>query len=231
MGGAAGVAGAGVVRSAVSEFEGRGQQFATGGPTRSRKWLVPLLLLLGLVAVLGYLMSRITTAPPTAPVATTTIPTAPDLGAFIDRKLPSGTVLHIPTNGVENKLIAFIEDGSQPVNPGTWFQFDRLQFDTNAATLKAASQEQLRNIAEIMKAYPQVTVKFGGYTDNTGNAQQNIQLSGARATRAMNQVAANGVATTRMTAAGFGEAQPIADNATAEGRQRNRRVAINVTAK
>jgi outer membrane protein OmpA-like peptidoglycan-associated protein len=231
MGGAAGAAGAGVVRSAVSEFEGRGQQVATGGPTRSRKWLVPLLVLLGLVAVLGYLLSRITTTPPAAPVVTRTVPAVPDLGVFIDRKLPSGMVLHIPTNGVENKLIAYIEDGTQPVNPGTWFQFDRLEFDTNAATLKAASQEQLRNIAEIMKAYPQVTVKFGGYTDNTGNAQQNLQLSGARATSAMNQVAANGVDASRMTAEGYGEAQPIADNATAEGRQRNRRVAINVTAK
>lgn len=230
MGGAtARPAAAGPVRPAVSEFERPVQQYAAPGPTRLRKWLVPLLILLGLIAVLGYFMNRTTTVQPTA--VTKVVPAAPGLGVFIDRKLPNGTVLHIPTNGVENKLIAFIEDGSQPVNPATWFRFDRLEFDTNAATLKTSSQEQLRNIAEIMKAYPQVTVKFGGYTDNTGNAQQNLRLSGARAASAMNQVAAYGVEPSRMTAEGFGEQNPIADNTTAEGRQRNRRVDINVTAK
>lgn len=232
MGGAAaGAAGAGAARPTVNEFERRAQQYASAGPMRSRKWLVPLVLLLALVAVLGYFMSRRTAAPPTVPLATETVPAAPDLGAFIDRKLPNGMVLHIPVNGVENKLIAFIEDGNQPVSPTTWFRFDRLAFDTNASTLRASSQEQLRNIAEIMKAYPQVKVTFGGYTDNTGNAQQNLQLSGARAASAMNQVVAQGVEPSRMTAQGFGEQNPIADNATDVGRQRNRRVDINVTAK
>jgi outer membrane protein OmpA-like peptidoglycan-associated protein len=236
MGGAA----AGSARPTVSEFEQRGQQYAAAGPTRSRRWLVPLLVLLGLIAVLGYFISRRTPAPPTAPLATETAPAAPtappitagpDLGAFMNKKLPNGTTLHIPANGVENKLIAFIQDGSQQITPATWFRFDRLEFETNASALKPSSQEQLRNIAEIMKAYPQVKVKFGGYTDNTGDAQQNIQLSGARATSAMNQVVADGVDASRMTAEGYGEQHPIADNATDEGRQRNRRVDINVTAK
>ena len=74
-------------------------------------------------------------------------------------------------------------------------------------------------------------MEFGGYTDNTGNPQQNMQLSGGRATSAMNQVAAHGVDASRMTAEGYGEQNPIADNATDDGRQRNRRVEINVTAK
>jgi OmpA-OmpF porin, OOP family len=228
MGGAA----AGAARSVVSEIDSRGQRYAAAaaGTSPWRKWLLPLLLLLGLIVLLAYFMGRREPEPTAAP-ATAPIVAGADLGAFMDRKLPNGVTLHIPTNGVENKLLAFIEDKGKPVSPTTWFSFDRLEFETNASTLKPSSQEQVRNIAEIMKAYPQVTVKFGGYTDNTGSPDQNLQLSRERASSAMNQVAALGVDASRLTAEGYSEQNPIADNATDEGRQRNRRVDINVTAK
>jgi OmpA-OmpF porin, OOP family len=228
MGGAA----AGAARSVVSEIDSRGQRYAAAaaGTSPWRKWLLPLLLLLGLIVLLAYFMGRREPEPTAAP-ATAPIVAGADLGAFMDRKLPNGVTLHIPANGVENKLLAFIEDKGKPISPTTWFSFDRLEFETNASTLKPSSQEQVRNIAEIMKAYPQVTVKFGGYTDNTGSPDQNLQLSRERASSAMNQVAALGVDASRLTAEGYGEQNPIADNATDEGRQRNRRVDINVTAK
>lgn len=226
MGGAA----AGAARPAPSEIEQRGRRYdaAAAGASPWRKWLLPLLLLLGLIALLVYFMGRRAPAPSTA---TAPVVAGVDLGAFMDRKLPNGVTLHIPANGVENKLLAFIEDKRQPVSPATWFSFDRLEFETNSSTLKPSSQEQMRNIAEIMKAYPQVMVKFGGYTDNTGDPQRNLQLSRERARSAMNQVTALGVDASRLTAEGYGEQNPIADNATAEGRQHNRRVGINVTAK
>ena len=64
--------------------------------------------------------------------------------------------LNIPTNGIESKLVAFIEDSNRPVDKDTWFSFDRLEFETGSAQLRPTSQEQLRNVAEILKAYPQV---------------------------------------------------------------------------
>jgi OmpA-OmpF porin, OOP family len=227
-----GGAAAGAARSVVSEIDSRGQRYAAAaaGTSPWRKWLLPLLLLLGLIVLLAYFMGRREPEPTAAP-ATAPIVAGADLGAFMDRKLPNGVTLHIPANGVENKLLAFIEDKGKPISPTTWFSFDRLEFETNASTLKPSSQEQVRNIAEIMKAYPQVTVKFGGYTDNTGSPDQNLQLSRERASSAMNQVAALGVDASRLTAEGYSEQNPIADNATDEGRQRNRRVDINVTAK
>jgi OmpA-OmpF porin, OOP family len=240
-GGLAGVLGmggatAGAARSALGEIEQRGERFAAAaaGPSRWRKWLLPLLVLLGLIALLAYVSRQAPRPIPSTPPATTApAPSAPaaDLGAFMDRKLPNGTTLRIPANGVENKLIAFIADTSAQVSPTIWFSFDRLEFDTDAATLKPSSQEQVRNIAEIMKAYPKVTVKFGGYTDNTGAPERNLQLSQARANSAMNQVAALGVDPSRLAAEGYGEQHPIADNTSEAGRQRNRRVDINVTAK
>lgn len=229
MGGATSAA-----RPVYTDTEPRGRRYATevtgAAPARRGRWLLPLLVGLGLIALLGYFMSRRTPepAPATAPAPAATVSA---LGAFMDRTLPNGTVLHIPANGVENKLIAFIEDRGRQVSPTLWFNFDRLEFATNAATLTPSSQEQLRNIAEIMKAYPQVAVKIGGYTDNTGDATHNLQLSGERASSAMNQLTSLGVDPSRVTAEGYGEQSPVADNATAEGRQRNRRVDINVTKK
>ena len=79
------------------------------------------------------------------------------LGSFFKTKLPDGTELNIPQYGVENKLIIFLQDGSKPVDKDTWFDFDRLLFDTGSATLQPASNEQLGNIAAILKAYPNVT--------------------------------------------------------------------------
>lgn len=153
------------------------------------------------------------------------------LGSFFKTKLPDGTELNIPQYGVENKLLQFIQDGSKPVDDTTWFDFDRLLFDTSSATLQPASDEQLRNIAAIMKAYPNVKIKIGGYTDNTGDAAANMKLSQARADNVRAELIQLGVAPDRLEAQGYGEEHPVADNSTEEGRQKNRRISMRVTAK
>ncbi|MCG2576079.1 OmpA family protein [Dechloromonas sp. XY25] len=229
LGGAAASA-AGAARTAASGIGQQGQRYAASW----RRWLLPLVIALAVIAaLLGYFSKRQATAP-SAPGSVATVPApgaAGNPGDFIERELPNGVKLRLPVNGVEDQLLAFIEDANRPISPTIWFSFDRIEFDTGAATLKPSSQEQLRNIAEILKAYPQVTLKLGGYTDNTGNPQQNQQLSGERATSAMNQIVAFGIDPARLSAEGYGDQHPVADNATAEGRQRNRRIDINVTAK
>jgi outer membrane protein OmpA-like peptidoglycan-associated protein len=153
------------------------------------------------------------------------------LGKFFTKKLPSGFELNIPELGVENKLIAFIEDAKRPVDDKTWFTFDRLTFDTGKATLKPESQEQLKNIAEILKAYPKVTLKLGGYTDNTGDAKANVTLSQQRADTVMAELVKLGVDAGRLKAEGYGQEHPVADNSTEEGRAKNRRIDLRVTDK
>lgn len=125
----------------------------------------------------------------------------------------------------------FITDSSRPVDETTWFNFDRLLFDTGSATLQPSSQEQLNNIAAILKAYPNVHVKIGGYTDNVGDAASNLQLSQARAQNVMNAIVAAGIDPSRLEAQGYGEDHPVGDNSTPEGRAQNRRIALRVTAK
>ena len=153
------------------------------------------------------------------------------LGEFFKRKLPNGVELDIPKLGVENKLIDFIEDASKPVDKTTWFDFDRLLFDTAKATLQPASQAQLSDIANIFKAYPKVKAKVGGYTDNVGDKAMNQKLSEERATNVRAELVKLGVEADRLTAEGYGEEHPIADNTTEEGRQKNRRISMRLTEK
>jgi len=153
------------------------------------------------------------------------------LGDFFKTKLPDGVELNIPQFGIESKLIGFLGDSSKPVDTTTWFNFDRLLFDTGKATLQPSSQEQLGNIAAILKAYPNAHVKIGGYTDNTGDAAANLALSDARAKNVMDALVAAGVDSSRLESKGYGEQYPVGDNATEAGRALNRRIALLVTQK
>jgi OmpA-OmpF porin, OOP family len=153
------------------------------------------------------------------------------LGSFFETKLPDGTEINVPQNGVENKLIAYLNDSSRPVDKDTWFDFDRLLFDTNSATLQPASDDQLHDIAAILKAYPNVKIKIGGYTDNTGDPSANMKLSQDRANTVMAQLVNLGISSDRLEAQGYGSDHPVADNSTEDGRQKNRRISMRVTAK
>lgn len=153
------------------------------------------------------------------------------LGAFFKRKLPSGLELNIPEKGIENNLVLFIEDKSRPVDKTTWFNFDRLLFDTGKATLTPESQEQVSNIATILKEYPAVAIKLGGYTDNTGSATLNKKLSQERANTVMGKLVDLGIDKSRLEAEGYGPEHPVASNDTEVGRAENRRIAVRVTKK
>lgn len=152
------------------------------------------------------------------------------LGDLFKRKLADGTELSIPKLGVENKLVDWIES-AKPADKTTWFDFDRLLFATGSATLDPASHEQLSNVAAILKAYPKVKIKLGGYTDNKGNPEANLKLSGERADNVKAELVKLGVDPSRMEAQGYGEEHPVGDNNTEEGRAMNRRISLRVTEK
>jgi outer membrane protein OmpA-like peptidoglycan-associated protein len=213
------------------------------------RWLVPLAiagaLLLGLLAIRALMPGQPVRTAATVTneaantvvreAATTATRTAPAawaaLGDLMKVKLPDGTELNVPSRGVEARLVSYLNDNTAPVSDSTWFDFDRLLFDTGSASLQPASQEQLTNIAEILKAYPQVKIRIGGYTDNTGDPAANQQLSQQRADSVMAQLTQLGVDPSRMTAKGYGQEDAVADNSTEEGRQKNRRISLRVTEK
>ena len=206
---------------------------ASQAAATTNKWLWPVVLLAALLLAGLWFFNRskapINEAVQTAGNAASSA--VSELGDFVKTKLPNGVELNIPQFGIENKLLTFIQDTSKPVDDTTWFNFDRLLFDTGKATLQPSSDEQLNNIAEILKAYPNVHAKIGGYTDNTGDPAANQVLSEARAKNVMNALVSKGVDPSRLEAQGYGDQYPVGDNSTEEGRQKNRRIALRVTQK
>lgn len=180
----------------------------------------------------AHLNEQVMPPPAEAPaVEPSKAPVIAALGEFYVLKLPDGTELNVPRLGIESKLVAFIEDSSKPADTTTWFDFDRLLFDTGKATLQPASAEQLHNVAAILKAFPKVHARIGGYTDNTGDAGANLKLSNDRAKNVMDELVTLGVAAPRLDSKGYGVEHPVASNATEEGRAKNRRISLRVTEK
>jgi outer membrane protein OmpA-like peptidoglycan-associated protein len=145
--------------------------------------------------------------------------------------LAGGKEITAASNGVESKILAFINDANASIDKNIWFDFDRLNFETGSSVLTAESKAQVTSIVEILKAYPAVKIKIGGYTDNVGNPENNLSLSDTRAKAVMEAITSNGIAADRVEAEGYGEQYPVGDNNTAEGRAQNRRTAVSVRAK
>ena len=101
-----------------------------------------------------------------------------------------------------------------------------ITFDTNEAFIKSSFQPVMVSIAKVLKEYNKTFVQVNGYTDNTGNDAINNPLSIRRANAVADFLKVQGVAASRIVANGYGSANPIASNATAAGREQNRRVEI-----
>jgi outer membrane protein OmpA-like peptidoglycan-associated protein len=102
-------------------------------------------------------------------------------------------------------------------------------FDTGSANLKPGAREKLARIAGILLAQPGLQVDVEGHTDSVGGETYNQRLSEGRADSVRTYLLRQGIAPTAVATAGFGEAQPVASNATAAGRQQNRRVELVIT--
>ncbi|MGI4869744.1 MAG: DUF937 domain-containing protein [Janthinobacterium lividum] len=157
-----------------------------------------------------------------------------DIGDSSEIKLPDGTVLNVGNSSSEARLFNFLNDKDQLVSDDKtqgWISLDRVYFNTGKATLTTESAAQLKNIAAILKAFPEATLKLGGYTDNKGAAAMNVTLSADRANTALKSVMKDGLVAGRAVAEGYGQEHPIATNDTPDGRAQNRRVDVRVTKK
>jgi outer membrane protein OmpA-like peptidoglycan-associated protein len=101
-----------------------------------------------------------------------------------------------------------------------------IHFDTGKATIKPESQRIVGEIAALLTGHLGLQVSIEGHTDNTGTPQGNKTLSEARARAVVEAVVARGVEALRLSAVGWGQDKPVADNATEEGRAKNRRVEV-----
>jgi outer membrane protein OmpA-like peptidoglycan-associated protein len=102
---------------------------------------------------------------------------------------------------------------------------DRVEFDVDQATLRPEAFPILDAVAKALVAHPEIKkVRIEGHTDNTASAEYNLPLSERRAQAVLKYLADHGVAATQLEAKGYGLTRPIADNATEDGRFKNRRV-------
>ncbi|HLK89731.1 MAG TPA: OmpA family protein [Polyangia bacterium] len=148
-----------------------------------------------------------------------------------ERVLSTGYRIKAATTGLEARLIGFIQEHKK-ADPGAWFDFDRLVFVGSGTDVDLPqSRSQLENVVEILKAYPTVKLKIGGYTDSEGPAARREKLSASRAQAVRTALVQMGVPPDRLQAAGYGSARPACPaNDTDDCRAQNRRIAVQVTA-
>jgi outer membrane protein OmpA-like peptidoglycan-associated protein len=109
---------------------------------------------------------------------------------------------------------------------GIVITFGDVLFNTDQAVLTEGGQRTVRKLADVLMQNPDRSVMVEGFTDSTGSAAHNLELSQRRAESVRSALMGMGVEGTRVATRGYGEAYPIAGNDTAGNRQLNRRVEI-----
>lgn len=114
--------------------------------------------------------------------------------------------------------------------PNQRFRLPDVDFRTGTAILTPAAREELGKVVLALRGQPDLKIRIVGHTDSVGSAALNQELSLERAEAVATYLALQGVATQRLQTDGRGQTEPVADNATAEGRARNRRIEIHLLA-
>jgi len=134
----------------------------------------------------------------------------PELGGNVG---PDGCLKPVPTKAIEIFTRAL----------------EGINFQTGRGTITRQSYGILDEVVAVMAEYPALTLSIEGHTDDRGDDDKNMELSGKRAQAVMAYLVDKGVDATRMKAVGYGEIAPIASNETSAGRAQNRRVAFKAT--
>tara|TARA_R110000868_G_scaffold83005_2_gene234462 strand:- start:8173 stop:8889 length:717 start_codon:yes stop_codon:yes gene_type:complete len=143
---------------------------------------------------------------------------------------PSNTPVH--TNGCPIKEYASTLVEVEPIEVADTVRVELdVKFDFNKSDVKAGSQADIKSLADFMKQYPQTTTTVEGHTDAIGSDAYNRGLSERRANAVRDVlVQQHGIDSGRVSSVGYGESQPVADNASESGRAINRRVEAEVEA-
>lgn len=148
--------------------------------------------------------------------------------------LPSGAKLQAYPGGIEDRLVKFIEsDDYKNAAPDAlkdkWFSFDDLNFVFGKTELAPESKRQLDNIVAILKAFPDVKIKIGGYTDKKGDDAANLKLSDGRAKAVQAALQKAGVGAQVPEAEGYGEKfATVEESASDEARKVDRKTAVRL---
>jgi OmpA-OmpF porin, OOP family len=168
---------------------------------------------------------------PISDTAKTVVATpAPAAAAVAGVLLADGVTLNVPKGSFEEELVNVVRNPADSTYKNRWFILDRAPFDGETANLKPEAATQLQNLAAIMKAYPRVSIKIGGFLDIAGH-KANPKLASLRSISVFRELLKYGALRKNLRADGYGSTMAIASNDTEEGRIKNRRVAIIVKTK
>jgi len=116
----------------------------------------------------------------------------------------------------------------QPVKNNASIVLKNIFFEVNKYELKSESQTELDRLVQLLNENPALKIEISGYTDNVGKPSDNLLLSNNRAKAVVNYLISKKIVATRLVAKGYGEANPIGDNKTEEGRATNRRTEMKI---
>jgi len=125
---------------------------------------------------------------------------------------------------MEQQMTANADGWAQQINQSGKVSVYGINFDTGKSTLRPDSEPALIEVAKLLKANLDWAMVVAGHTDNVGAQATNLTLSRQRAQSVIAWLSAHGIEEARLVPAGFGNARPVADNGSEEGRQKNRRV-------
>ena len=149
----------------------------------------------------------------------------------------NGAKLKANKGGLEESMVAFLaKDGYKNAADDAalkdkWYSFDQVNFKMGSASaLEAGSEEQLKNLAQILKAYPDVKIKIGGYTDKTGDEAVNTKISQQRADFIKSELNKMGVGSQVLSAEGYGSKfATVAATASDAERAADRKMSVRFT--
>ncbi len=168
--------------------------------------------------------------PPPAAVVQPTPPPAPAVSVKEEVALPDGAKLTLQEGTLNYKLAKFLADTTDTTLPRT-FVFDNLNFKLGTTELTEESEQTVKDLVAILKAYPATESRLEGHTDSVGDAEANKKLSQDRADAVKATMTSDGIDENRLSTTGYGQEKPVASNDTDEGRAQNRRLELVVVKK
>lgn len=219
-----------------------------GRDGKKNNWLVWLIIVL-IVVIIVFLSIRScnrngggevvavtenVTVVPTAPAAQTAA--AKEGLTFVEHKLPDGRTIRVAEGGCEDCMLKYLQSDAyrKATNEElskNWIQFDKIDFMHDSETALAGnSMEQLDNITAILKNYPDVRIRIGGFADKTGTRAVNYEISKKRAEYIKSILVKDGIPADRISTEGFGkEFATVPADATAAQRAVDRSIAMRFT--
>ena len=156
-----------------------------------------------------------------------TVPTGHDYGLSVSAKgyLFYSANYHLPEG--DTSAISF-DVPLEPIQEGAAIVLNNVFFDYNQYTLKTTSKMELNKLVALLMSNPNMQVEIGGHTDNKGGKDFNQRLSENRAKAVYEYLISKGIEQARLSYKGYNFSQPVADNATEEGRAKNRRTEFKI---